>query len=143
MIRLECSLFIDRPLEEVFAFTTDPARLPEWQRSAVEAKPDGPMRPGATIAETRSFLGRRIVSSLEVDRYEPPHKLTLSARSGTRRFRFEQTTEAEDAGTRISLVVEGEPGSLFSLAGPLLERALRRELEGDAARLKRVLEARS
>jgi len=111
MIRLECSVFVDRPLEEVFAFTTDPARLREWQRSAVEAKADGPMRAGATIAETRSFLGRRIVSTLEVDRYEPPHKLVLSA------------------------------GSLFSLAGPLLDRALRRELEGDAARLKRVLEA--
>jgi uncharacterized protein YndB with AHSA1/START domain len=142
VIRLESSIVIDRPVDEVFAFTTDPSKLAEWQHGAVEARVEGPMQPGAKIVETRLFLGRRVTSTLEVVDFEPPRRFALRALSGPVRFRFEQTTEAEDGATRVSVVVEGDPGPLFRLATPLLERTLRRELEEDAARLKQILERR-
>ena len=39
--------------------------------------------------------------------------------------------------------MEGEPGGFFKLAQPLVERAIRRELEANFATLKDILEARS
>ena len=37
MVRVEHSAVINRPVEEVFAYTTDPANVAEWQASALEA----------------------------------------------------------------------------------------------------------
>jgi uncharacterized protein YndB with AHSA1/START domain len=41
MIRVEASVDIDRPPEEVFAYATDPAHVQDWQSSALEANVDG------------------------------------------------------------------------------------------------------
>lgn len=142
MIRFEHWITVDRPVEEVFAYTTDPEKIPEWQSGALEASAQGPLAVGQAITETRKFLGRRIESKLEVEQYEPPRKFAARVTSGPVPFRFEQTTEPEGSGTRVSVVVEGEPGGFFKLAEPLVERALRREIEGDSATLKDILEAR-
>jgi carbon monoxide dehydrogenase subunit G len=141
MIRLEESIVVERPVEEVFAYTTDPAKVPEWQSSALEASADGPLRPGTTLTEVRKFLGRRIVSRLEVEQHEPPRKFAGRVTTGPVQFRFEQTTEPANSGTRVSVLVEGEPGGFFRLAEPLVERALRRELQTNSATLKDILEA--
>jgi uncharacterized protein YndB with AHSA1/START domain len=60
MVRVEHSLVIERPPAEVFAYTTDPANLPEWQSTALEARSDG--QEGAHLTEVRKFLGRRMES---------------------------------------------------------------------------------
>jgi carbon monoxide dehydrogenase subunit G len=54
-----------------------------------------------------------------------------------------QTYEPEGEGTRINVVMEGEPGGFFKLAEPLVERAIRREMETNFATLKDVLESQS
>ena len=143
MAKIEFSIDVRRPVEEVFAYLTDPTNLPEWQSGALEASVQGPLQTGQTITETRKFLGRRIESKLAVEQYEPPRKFAARVTSGPVPFRFEQTTEPEGSGTRVSVLVEGEPGGFFKLAEPLVERALRREIEGNSATLKDILEARS
>jgi hypothetical protein len=42
----------------------------------------------------------------------------------------------------MTLAVEGEPGGFFRLAGPLFERAFKRQLTTDMQRLKDLLEAK-
>jgi uncharacterized protein YndB with AHSA1/START domain len=143
MIKIEHSLVVNRPVEEVFAYATDPANLPEWQTSALEARVDGPMQAGATGSIVRKFLGRRMESTVQFDEYEPPRKFGLQAKSGPVPFRVRQTYEPEGEGARINVVLEGEPGGFFKLAEPLVERAIRREMESNFATLKDILEARS
>jgi len=142
MIRIENSIVVNRPPEEVFAYATDPANLPEWQASALEARVDGPMQAGATGTVVRKLLGRRMETTVRFDEYEVPRKFALQATSGPVHFRVQQTFEPEGEGTRVSIVMEGEPGGFFKLAEPLVERALRREIEGNYATLKDILEAR-
>ena len=79
---------------------------------------------------------------MRIEEYEPPRKFALRVTSGPVPFRFEQTTEPEGGSTRISVAVEGEPGGFFKLAEALVERAVKRELEGNYATLKDILEAR-
>ena len=116
MIKIEHSVVINRPVEEVFAYATDPANLPQWQTSALEARVDGPMQTGATGSIVRKFLGRRMESTVQFDEYEPPRKFALQAKSGPVPFRVRQTYEPEGAGVRINVVMEGEPGGFFKLA---------------------------
>jgi carbon monoxide dehydrogenase subunit G len=143
MIKIEHSVLVNRPVQEVFAYATDPANLPEWQTSALEARVDGPMQPGATGAIVRKFLGRRMESNVRFDEYEPPRKFALQATSGPVAFRVRQTYEPEGEGTRINVAMEGEPGGFFKLAEPLVGRAIRRELESNFATLKDLLESRA
>ena len=79
----------------------------------------------------------------EVRRYEPPRKFAIESTSGPVQFHVHQTYESEGAGARINIVMEGEPGGFFKLAEPLVQRAIKREMEANFATLKDILEARS
>ena len=142
MIKIEHSVVVDRPVEEVFAYATDVSKVPEWQTSALEARVDAPMQAGATGAIVRKFLGRRMESTVRFDEYEPPRKFAIESTSGPVQFHVHQTYEPEGAGARINIVMEGEPGGFFKLAEPLVQRAIKREMEANFATLKDILEAR-
>jgi uncharacterized protein YndB with AHSA1/START domain len=144
MVREEETVTVQRPIDEVFAYVTDPANVPEWQASALEARleGEGQMRAGAQAVEVRKFLGRRMESRMDVLEYEPPRRFKIKVSTGP--VPFEATTELseESGGTRVHGLVEGEPGGFFKLAEPIVARALRRELRGNLETLKDVLEAR-
>jgi uncharacterized protein YndB with AHSA1/START domain len=141
-MRVNSSVVIDRPPEEVFAYATDPTHTHEWQSSALETTVEGPVQAGASGKEVRKFLGRRMESTMRVEAFEPPRKFALQVTSGPVPFHVEQTVEPEGAGSRVSVTIEGEPGGFFKLADPLVERAVKRELEGNLATLKDILETR-
>jgi uncharacterized protein YndB with AHSA1/START domain len=143
MIRVEASVVINRPPDEVFAYATDPANVPEWQSSALEAGVDGQLQAGATGREVRKFLGRRMESTIRIEEYEPPRRFVVQVTSGPTPFRVEHSVEPADHGSRISVIMEGEPGGPFKLApGRFVVRGIRRELEGNFATLKDILESR-
>jgi hypothetical protein len=48
--------------------------------------------------------------------------------------------EAGD-GTLVRIRVQGESGGFYSLAAPLMSRAVKRNITGDLAALKRLLES--
>ena len=100
------------------------------------------MQAGANGKEVRKFLGRRMESTLKIEAFEPPRRFALQVTSGPVPFHVEQTVEPEGPGSRVSVTIEGEPGGFFKLADPLVERAVKRELEGNLATLKDILEAR-
>ena len=141
MIRVEASVEIDRPPDEVFAYATDPGHVQDWQSSALEASVDGQLQAGATGREVRKFLGRKMESTIRIEEYEPPRRFALQVTSGPVPFHVLQTVEPAGEGSRVHVVMEGEPGGFFKLAEPLVERAVRRELEGNFATLKDILES--
>jgi uncharacterized membrane protein len=62
MTRIERSIVIDRPADEVFDFTHDLKNNALWHTTLVGIRPlsDGPMRVGSRWREIRTFLGKRI-----------------------------------------------------------------------------------
>jgi carbon monoxide dehydrogenase subunit G len=94
------------------------------------------------VVETRKFLGRRMESTMEVTEHEPPHRFTVRVGSGPVPFTARNTLSEADGSTRVTTLVEGEPGGFFRLAEPLVARALEREVRNNLATLKDVLEQR-
>jgi uncharacterized protein YndB with AHSA1/START domain len=136
---------IGRPPGEVFAYVTDPARLPTWQLNTVSAVPEssGPVGLGTRIREVHSAPGGREVPSLvEVSEYEPDRLFALRMVEGPLPLDARIAFEPTDAGTRMSFQVHGRPGGLLRIASPLMKRPLRRQFEAHCAELKRVLEER-
>ncbi len=142
---LEHEVVIERPLEEVFAYVADPANVPEWQAGVVSTTKtsDEPMATGVRWREVRNFLGRRVHGTLEATEYEHGRLFALRTVSGTAAIRVRHLFEPFDGGTRIRVLAEGNPGRLGRLGGRFVRRAAERQIRGDFARLKRVLEERA
>jgi uncharacterized membrane protein len=143
LARFEHEVVIERSPADVFAYLTDLENLPEWQGSIVEIRPeeDAPLHEGARFTEVRRVAGRRIESTIEVAALEPGRELALRVVEGPVPGMVRHLVAADGEATRLTVVGELTGGGLRSLAGPLLERAARRETERDLRRLKEVLEA--
>jgi len=142
MIKVELSVVIDRPLEEVFAFATNPANNAKWQEGLVESRlvSSGHIGVGSQITDVRKFLGRDMDSKLEVTAYELNKKFSEKVVSGPLQFEIIETFEPSVTGTKVSLLAFGEPGGFFKLAEGMVQKQIQSQLEGDAQRLKKVLE---
>jgi carbon monoxide dehydrogenase subunit G len=145
VVRAEESIFVERPIEEVFAYLTDLERVPEWQTNVLFLQLQGPggLRTGARLVELRKFLGRKVESVVEVTEYQPPHRYTIKVQSGPIPFEISNVLSESGGGTRIDAAVEGEPGRFFGLVEWRVVKAVERELWNSLATLKGILEARS
>ncbi len=145
-MRIEESVQINRPLEEVFSYVTNPESLPEWSNLVLEVRMDteGPLQEGDRFTTVAKFLGRRFETPFEVTAHEPPTHHSDRSRGGPFEQEFIYTFEETEGGTtRLTWVAEGEPGGFFRLAGPLLERVGRRQSRADLQTLKDLLEAQA
>ena len=137
---MELTFEIARPREEVFAYLTDLAKLPDWQRSAVESRGDGPLQEGTVIRERRSFIGREIETVVEVAAFDPPTRLTLRALEAPLPLSIDHVLEEGSDGTTLKVTAEGRPGGVLRFASPAVESRARQELKRDFQRLKELLE---
>ena len=140
MIRVELTLEIARPAEEVFALLTDVTRVPEWQASAVESQADGPLAEGVRIHERRHFLGHDAETELEVSAFEPGRRLALHTLKGPVKLEIDHRLAEKDGHTTLHVTAEGRPHGLLRLAGPAVTAKARQELHRDFDRLKAILE---
>jgi uncharacterized protein YndB with AHSA1/START domain len=142
MVTFEFTVTVDRPVEEVFAYLTDPEKLPEWQSMVLESSKlsEGPVSAGTKMTEVRKFLGRRFESTVEVTQYEANRRFDVKTVSGPIPFSVTQTFTPSDGGTSITVHGEGEPGGFFKLAEPLVGRQAQRQVQNDFSTAKDLLE---
>ena len=133
-MQAQITIDIARTPEEVFAYLTDVANLPEWQSGVKAAE----LRDGQ-ILESRSFLGREIHTTLDIVTSEPPRLFTLKALDSPVPFTVQhELAPAEGGGTKLTVVAEGDvPG----FASGLVAQRAKRQFSRDFARLKEILEA--
>jgi len=142
MIKIEHSIVINRPIEEVFAVVTNLENNPKWGSGLLEAvkTSDGPIGVGTTWRLVRKVLGQRLEAESEVIEYELNRNYVQRSKSP---FPVEvrQTYEAVEGGTRISITLEAEPGGFFKLAEPLLKSTAKRDIDAEFSNLKDLMEA--
>jgi carbon monoxide dehydrogenase subunit G len=139
-VKYEHELEIDRPPEDVYAFLADPENLPKWQHEVLEVRRESETR----FTEVRTFIGRRVESTIEVTAAEPGRELALRTAAGPVRFSIRHLLEPSGEGrTRLRVIGESEGGAggLFKLGGRLLRRAVERRAREDFERLKQILES--
>jgi uncharacterized membrane protein len=143
-MRVEESVEINRPLEEVYSYAANPEHYPEWSGIILEVQKEGPgeLAEGERFTTVSKFLGRTFETPFEVTAHEPNRLHSHRSTGGPLPQEYTSTfEETAGGGTRMTQVVEGEPGGFFRLAGPLLEAAGRRQFKADLQTLKDLLEA--
>lgn len=144
MIKINASVVIHRPVEDVFAYANDISHWAEWNPGLTEVSaPEGPIQAGARIREVFRFLGRRIESSFEVVDYEPNRRVTYRTVAGPIPMAGTQTYEPVDGGTKLTISGEGEAGGFFKLAERVVAQMTRRQFQTGLDNLKDLLEAQA
>ena len=142
MLKVETNIVIHRPVEDVFAVLSNAENNPKWSSAFLEVNKtsEGPVGVGTTWRGVGKFLGKQIEVELEETGYEPNQK---SAQKSTVPFPSNQqmTFERVNGGTRVNLKFEADPGGFFKLAEPLLASMVKRNIEGELANLKDLMDA--
>lgn len=143
MIEFTIETEIGRPPATVFAYVTDPGKLPSWQTNTVSAvqEGEGPLRKGTRLREVhRAPGGKEIASLVEVSELEPDRLFALRMVEGPLPIHGRITLEPIGAGTRMLFTVHGRPTGVMRLLQPVLRRSIRRQFEQHCATLKSILE---
>jgi uncharacterized protein YndB with AHSA1/START domain len=138
MIRIQTSVRIARPADDVFALLSDPVRFPLWN-SAVTAV-DGS---GASYVMHRSLPTGQAENGLEVVECEPPARFTIRTTSGPTPFVYAYTLSEEGGATVVALDASVELDGPLALLGPLARRAVTHGIDANLETLRAVLERTS
>jgi len=143
MITLDLSTLVDRPVQDIFDFLSNPLNLPRWQKmiASIEQITPGSPAVGAKYRVSAAVLGRKIDGEMQITTFEPPHRVGFVNQSGPLRVNITVTLKPVGSGAKISLRAEGNPAGVFALAEGILAGKLKSEMEANLARLKAVLEA--
>jgi uncharacterized protein YndB with AHSA1/START domain len=137
---------IDRPVDEVFAFVSDPTGDPHWCPKVQSVSPlggDGGPGPGARYAVVHKPVPLRPARRLEMScvAWDPPRRLEWREDDGTDVFvvSYELEPVRDGAATRFTQRSNAEIGAP-RLLHPLFRHGIGRDVAGQLRRLKRLLE---
>ncbi len=119
MYKFESSIFINRPVQEVFDFVTNPANDVKWRSGTESAEwtSDGPPGVGSTIKVVAKLLGRKIEVVAEITGWDPPHLSSFKSVGGP--FPFESTSKYEAQGDG-TLLTETGPSPFGHFCSPAI-----------------------
>jgi hypothetical protein len=138
------SLVIDAPPEAVARVQFEPTRDPEWIGGVdrVELVTPPPLAVGSQVRRIGGFLGRKIVWLMRVESLAPDRLVAMHALESPFPMDVEYQLEPVDGGrTRASIRIRGSGGTVYGMPGFLQGPMVRRSVQSDLGRLKRIVEA--
>ena len=143
MIAFETSTRINRPIEDVFAYVSDPLNFPRWNSAvqAVRKTSAGENGAGSTYVMERELPTGRAINELEVLASERPREFVIQATAGPTPFLYRYRFAAENDETVMQLNAEVELPGAAALLPQLARRAVKKGVDDNFATLKQILEA--
>jgi hypothetical protein len=139
-MRASAEIVIDRPVEAVWEWASDPRHWPRWQEGVTDVAPDGDR-----FTSRYEYGPHSGTAVYEIVERTPPRRQVVRSVSGP--FRFQGTLElsADVGGTRVRQTVVSGPEDalarfLFLVARPLVRRSMRGRIAGQLERLKTMVE---
>ena len=141
-MRYETSIVINRPIEEVWDFASNPFNMPQWNitRLRILQTSPGPIGLGATFEGRLVLLGVALRRSAAITEWHPPHAYAISGSGAGFRDSFRATFERTAEGTKVVRVNDLEPGTILKLLWPIVGAYFRRLYDAAPQKLKRLLE---
>jgi uncharacterized protein YndB with AHSA1/START domain len=141
MIKVEKSIVISKPVEEVFDFVTAEGNYTKWQAGVEEVIEGGARNTiGSQFTEVRRFMGQEMRTTLELTEFLPNSRWAAKVVKGPVPYEVTMIYEPSDGGTKVTTRVEGEPKGFFKLAENMVAGQLEKSLEQDGLKLKELLE---
>jgi uncharacterized protein YndB with AHSA1/START domain len=141
-MNFKTAVSIDRPVEEVFDYVSDPRNFPRWNSAVQSVNPtSGQGEPGSTYLMERELPGGRAENGIEVVDRERPGSFTIRTTSGPTPFVYRYRFDFDGGATQLELIAEVELSGIAGALGPLASRGVKRGVDSNLADLKRILES--
>lgn len=143
-VRIEQTIDVARPPEEVFDYLTNPSNLRAWQTSKtrVEVLTDGPPRQGYRVREwTKPPGAKEFEQVVEFTDFDRPHRVHTHIVEGPQPIDGTWTFTPAGGGTRVDFVAEGALGGFMRFAEPVVKRMIARQFAQYHENLRRNVEA--
>jgi uncharacterized protein YndB with AHSA1/START domain len=143
MIAFETDVRIDRPIDSVFAYVSDPLNFPRWNSAVQTVRKTSVAENGvaSTYLMERELPSGRAVNELEVVASESPREFAIRATAGPTPFLYRYRFAAENGVTIMKLDAQVELPGAAALLPQLARRAVKRGVDDNLATLKQILEA--
>lgn len=142
MINLTNRTEIDVPAATLFAYVADFSNNPAWQSGirSTDWTSSPPIRAGSTYDQHTYYPDT--VTSYEIIAMEPGRSITTESRAGaTMPTTVTRTVDPlSESRCRVTVDLTARPRGFRRLIKPLLVRMVRKSIEADYRRLKRLLE---
>ncbi len=139
-MKVEHSVIINRPIEEVFAFVTNLNNETRWQPEIKSVTLEGPLQAGSTFREVRTSFGLTFDWHFLITEFFPPNRIRIDTINGATRYRGSRLFEAVDGGTRVTEVGELVMPRYLRAFDPLFSWLSKRPLRIAYGRLKALIE---
>lgn len=141
MLHAQRSVVIDRPINDVFAFFTDPANDLRWRPSVKHIDAQEPVGVGSRIHQVVAGPGgRQIPADIEVTAYEPDSLYAFKVTTGPVRPSGEYRFAPLDTGTEVTFSLVADLGGLKRL---IMSGAVQKSMDSEMKALdtaKRLLQ---
>jgi uncharacterized protein YndB with AHSA1/START domain len=143
MARIEESIEIKRPVDKVFAYTTDAKNWSKWQSLIPEAEQtsQGPMNVGTTFKGVSRMMGRSMKWTAITTEYEANKKWGKNITCGSMAIEEHVTYNPTRGGTTFTILYDMNVGGFLKLLSPLLVGSMRKETRKSLGNLTGILEA--
>jgi uncharacterized membrane protein len=143
MKQVEVTVWIDRPVEDVYTYVADLDRWPEWRSDVIggELLTEGPLRVGSQVRGFARVLGRQVSIDVEVTVLEPGAALGYRPIQGPLRTNNLYRFESQRGGTLVVLTDDVGLNGLSKVLLPVMPAFVRSVYRKNLDQLKATLEA--
>jgi len=145
MARIEESVEIKRPVDKVFAYTTEAKSWPKWHPFIPEAEQTSqePISVGTTFKGINRMMGLSMKWTAKVTEYELNKKWGKTIICGGIIIEDHLTFSPIETGTRFTLVYDMKVGGFLKLLSPMIVSSMSKEPKKALSNLKSILETQT
>jgi uncharacterized membrane protein len=141
-IDVAAQIIIKTPRSRVAPYTMDPNNDKSWigHLDKVDIISDGPLSEGSHVQRIATLMDQRIEYIMEIDELEPLHLLEMHSIEGPFPLKVTYRFDEEHSDTIVHIRVRANPRGMYSLASPIISRALEENIRQDLETLKQIFE---
>ena len=140
-MKVERSVFIERPPADVFSYIADVRNDPSWHTDVLEVRSSTDAVGVGTVFNVKVKPSMGVSEgTMTVSRLDPGRLIEFDGRMGKMAPTVTNICELEGQGTRVTRRVEFETPGIMRLMSPLIASKIGRANDGFLANLKRLLE---
>jgi uncharacterized membrane protein len=143
MFRVEASVKVDRPIDQVFGLVSDPAKIPLWQSEVVKSTvlDPGPARLGTRFTEVVRFGPWKMETVCEIIAFEPHRRMGFKARSRALGYEGVFVLEPVEGGTLVSVTGKAQMNGGWRLVEWMLAAEVKKGIADELGQLKKYIES--